>query len=101
MDNAVADASTARVSATQGPAYVTSVFQPRYGLAVTDPGWSPTDETSSKTSFIHQATVGGTLDVAQISTVYSNPCSEGGDSLPQINTTQDLVNALQALSSCT
>ena len=79
--------------------YVTNSFQPRYTFAITDRGWSLVDETSSKIGFLYDRDLGGKVDVGQISTVYSNPCAQGGESLPAVNTSQDLVAALQALDT--
>jgi class 3 adenylate cyclase len=77
--------------------YQTSVFQPRYGFSIVDRGWSLVTETSNATSFIYERDIGGLLDVGRISTVYSNPCAEGGESLPVVNTAQDLADALAVL----
>jgi len=76
--------------------YVLDSFQPRFGFDVVDPGWSFVNETSSAANLLYTPEPGGTLDIGRISTVYSNPCISGGESLLVVNTSQDLLEALRA-----
>jgi class 3 adenylate cyclase len=78
--------------------YATSEFQPRLGFTIADPGWSMTTETSSKASFLYEPSPGGKLEVGRINTIYSNPCLSGGDDLPTVNSSQEIFDALKALS---
>ncbi len=45
-----------------------------------------------------ESAAGGTLQVGQISTVYSSPCVAGGDDLQTVNSAQDLLDLLRAQS---
>ena len=37
--------------------------------------------------------------MGRINTIYSNPCFPGGDDLPTVNSSQEIFDALNALSS--
>jgi class 3 adenylate cyclase len=86
-----------RIGALDIGQYATSQFQPRLGFTIADPGWSMTGETSSRVSFLSEPAPGGTLDIGHINTIYSNPCVSGGDDLPTINSSQEIVDGLKAL----
>jgi len=86
-----------RIGALDIGEYATAQFQPKLGFTIADPGWSMTGETSSKASFLYEPSPGGTLDVGRINTIYSNPCLSGGDGLPTVNSSQEIVDALKAL----
>ncbi len=50
--------------------YVLGKFQPRINFAIVDPGWSFTNETSSKASLLYQPDPAGTIDVGRIDRRY-------------------------------
>jgi hypothetical protein len=75
--------------------YVLSQFQPRLNFAIVDEGWSFTEETSSRATLLYEPDPGGTVTAGYINTVYTDLCAGGGADLAQVNTSQDLLDALR------
>ncbi len=93
-------APPAPVAARVGPLeigqYVLTQFQPRFDFSIVDNGWSFTDESDTRAALLYEPAPGGTLTAGYINTVYTDLCAGGGESLEQVNTSEDLLDALRA-----